>query len=111
MFEFLPEKEDIMLKHIVMWKLKDHAEGKSKDENAAVMKGMLESLQKKIPEIESLEVGINIDPSGAAYDIVLYSEFMDEASLSVYQEHPEHLKVAEFVAKIREERAVVDYLV
>ncbi len=94
-----------------MWKLKDYAEGKSKDENAAVMKEMLESLPGKIPEILLLEVGHNMKPSDAAFDIVLYSEFRDEAALSVYQGDPEHLKVAEFVAKIREERVVVDYLV
>ena len=100
-----------MLKHIVMWKLKDHAEGKSKDENAVVMKRMLEALRGKIPEIQFLEVGISVKPTDAAYDVVLYSEFKDETALSVYQEHPEHVKVADFVAKIREERAVVDYLV
>lgn len=100
-----------MLKHIVMWKLKDHAEGKTRDENAIIMKGMLEALKDKTPEIQFLEVGINVNPTDAAYDVVLYSEFMDEAALSVYQGHPEHLKVAEFVAKVREERAVVDYLV
>jgi hypothetical protein len=100
-----------MLKHIVMWKLKDHAEGRTLDENAIIMKGMLEALKDTIPEIQFLEVGSNVDHTDAAYDIVLCSEFRDEAALSVYQGHPEHLKVAEFVAKIREERAVVDYLV
>lgn len=100
-----------MLKHIVMWKLKDHAEGKSKAENAVVMKRMLEALRGKIPEIQFLEVGISVKPTDAAYDVVLYSEFRDEVALSVYQGHPEHVKVADFVAKIREERAVVDYLV
>lgn len=98
-----------MLKHIVMWKLKETAEGKSKLENALVMKEMLESLPGKISEIRFLEVGINIMPSDASYDVVLYSEFRDEAALSAYQEHPEHVKVADFVAKIREVRAVVDY--
>lgn len=98
------------MKHIVMWKLKETAEGKSKLENALVMKEMLESLPGKISEIKFLEVGINIKPSDASYDVVLYSEFRDEAALSAYQGHPEHVKVADFVAKIREERAVVDYL-
>lgn len=100
-----------MLKHIVMWKLKETAEGKNKLENALVMKEMLESLPGRISEIGSLEVGININPTDAAYDVVLYSEFRDEVALSAYQEHPEHVKVADFVAKIREERAVVDYII
>ena len=41
-----------MLKHIVMWKFKDFAEGKSKIENAQWMKEHLESLIGVIPEIK-----------------------------------------------------------
>lgn len=96
-----------MFKHIVMWKLKDRAEGKTRDENAAMMKSMLEALREKISEIRFLEVGINMEPTDAAYDIVLYSEFRDQTELAVYQAHPEHVKVADFVAKIREERSVL----
>jgi hypothetical protein len=94
-----------------MWKLKDHAEGKTRDENAIIMKGMLEALKDKIPEIQFLEVGSNVAPTDAAYDIALYSEFRDEAALSVYQDHPEHLKVAAFVSRIKEQRVLVDYIV
>ena len=50
-----------MLKHIVVWKLKDFAEGASKDENAHKMKALLEGLKKKIKVIKTLEVGININ--------------------------------------------------
>lgn len=100
-----------MLKHIVMWKLLDHAEGSSKTENALIMKGMLEALKDMIPEIETMEVGININPSDAAYDVSLYSEFKDKARFIVYQKHPDHLEVAEFVKQISSHRSVVDYLV
>ncbi len=100
-----------MLKHIVMWKLKDIAEGKTKPENAKMMKVMLEGLKEKIAEIEHIEVGMNIIPSEAAFDVVLYSEFKDEKALGTYQKHPEHVKVAEFVGKIKEERFVVDYII
>ncbi|MBN2111461.1 MAG: Dabb family protein [Methanosarcinaceae archaeon] len=99
-----------MLKHIVMWKLKDIAQGRTKKENAELMKEMLEGLKEKIPEIDKMEVGINIDPSDAAFDVVLYSEFMDEKALVSYQKHPEHVRVADFVSKINEKRVVVDYL-
>lgn len=100
-----------MIKHIVMWKLKDLAENKSKNENMQIMKNMLESLVDKIAEIEKLEVGLNIGSSEMAYDLVLYSEFKHEAALEVYQKHPEHLKVREFVGKVREKRVIVDYVV
>jgi hypothetical protein len=100
-----------MLKHIVMWKLKDRAEGRTKAENAKMMKLMLEGLKEKIQEIEHIEVGMNVIPSEAAFDVVLYSEFRDEKALVTYQKHPEHVKVAEIVGKIKEDRVVVDYII
>jgi hypothetical protein len=100
-----------MLKHIVLFKLKEHAEGAGKAENAGKAKEALEALVKKIPQVRRLEVGINSIPSDAAYDIAIYSEFQDEKDLSLYMRHPEHVKVAEFLGKVRESRAVVDYLV
>ena len=99
-----------MIRHIVMWKLKDFAEGCSKEENAAKIKAMLEELKGKIGQIVSLEVGINAIPSAMAYDAVLISEFESEQKLEEYQKHPEHVKVSGFVAKVRESRAVVDYI-
>ncbi len=99
-----------MIKHIVMWKLKeDLAEGK--EENALLIKKYLEALPEKVSVIRSLEVGININPSGAAYDVVLYSEFADEQDLETYQKHPDHVQVGEFVGRVTMSRVVVDYLV
>jgi hypothetical protein len=100
-----------MLKHIVLFKLKEHAEGATRAENAKTIKSQLEALVAKIPQIWSLEVGINTDPSDAAYDVALITEFHDKKDLAIYAEHPEHVRVAEFVGKVREERAVVDYIV
>ena len=54
-----------MLKHIVMWRYKDGAEGKSSKEHAQWMKQNLEALVGVVPEIQSLEYGIdeNVHPS------------------------------------------------
>jgi hypothetical protein len=98
-----------MIKHIVMWKLKAFAEGASREQNAKILKTELEALKKKIPLIRHIEVGINMAPSEAAQDVALYSEFANEKDLDSYQKHPEHLRIADFAAKIRESRAVVDY--
>ena len=98
-----------MIHHIVMWKLKEAAEGSDKKNNALKIKTMLEALKEKIQCIEFLEVGININPSEGAYDAALYSKFKDLAALEAYQKHPEHKKVSEFVGKVREGRTVVDY--
>jgi hypothetical protein len=98
-----------MLKHIVMWKLKDFAEGRSKAENAQKVKFLLDGLKKQIKQIKTLEAGINADNSADAYDIVLYTEFSNAENFNIYQNHPEHMKVGEFVGKVRLERKVVDY--
>lgn len=98
-----------MIKHIVLFKLREHAEGADKRQNAMKMKAELEALKRKIPQIVHLEVGINSIPSDGAYDVAIYSTFADEKDLNVYLVHPEHVKVAEFVAKVRESRVVVDY--
>jgi hypothetical protein len=98
-----------MIKHIVMWKLKDSAEGRSKAENARIIKTLLEALPEKIEQIKTIEVGININPSDMAYDAVLVSEFASLDDLNTYQNHPEHKKVQGFVKAVREARVVADY--
>ncbi len=97
------------MKHIVMWKLKDHAEGRDRAGNAARMKAELESLLGRIPGLLHLEVGLNVDQSEAAFDVVLYSVFENADALRGYQAHPEHVRVADFIGRVRAERALVDY--
>jgi hypothetical protein len=99
-----------MIKHIVMFKLKESAEGSSKDGNLLKMKSELEALPGKIGEIRFFEVGINFSNTNFAYDLVLNSEFESKEGLFTYQQNPEHLKVAEFVGKVCENRVVVDYI-
>ena len=77
-----------MVKHIVMWKLKEEAEGKTKKENAEIIKSSLEGLKNKISEIVEIEVGINWNDSDAAYDVVLYSVFNTREDLDSYQVNP-----------------------
>jgi hypothetical protein len=98
-----------MIKHIVMWRLKDHAEGADRATNAKRVKAGLEALRGKIPGLLALEVGLDVERSSAAYDLVLVSTFEGPEALAAYQAHPEHARVAEFIGKVRSERAVVDY--
>ena len=98
-----------MIKHIVMWKLKESAEGFTKAENAKRMKKWLEDLKLSIPEIKKLEVGINFNSSAVAFDVVLYNEFENKNALEIYQDHPEHIKFKNKINTIRTERTVVDY--
>ena len=92
-----------------MFRLKDSAEGYSKTENAQRLKVLLGSLDKKIPGIKRLEVGMNQGRSQSASDIVLYAEFENMQALENYRRHPEHALALDFIEKVCSERRVVDY--
>jgi len=98
-----------MIKHIIMWKLRDFADGYSRTENAHRMKHQIEEMGQRVQEFKYFEVGININPSPDAFDIVLYSEFETRDDLETYQNHPAHLEFKEFIGEIRSEKKVVDY--
>ena len=98
-----------MIKHIVMWTLKDTAEGTDRVTNARKMKEMLEALAGLIPSLKKIEVGIDVFAASPVCDVILYSEFATRADLDAYQVHPEHLKVVAFVKQVVASRSVVDY--
>ncbi len=98
-----------MFKHIVIWKLKDHARGGGKAENAQLLKKKLEELSDKIPQIVRIEAGLNMSASDASGDVVLYSEFKSLGDYETYQRHPDHVELLSFLKEIVEWRAVVDY--
>lgn len=98
-----------MLRHIVMWQFKDEAEGKTRAENCKYIKAQLEALTGKISFIRRLEVGINEYHSPMSSDMVLITEFDSKEDLDLYAGHPDHVKVSDYVAKVRVSRTVVDY--
>jgi hypothetical protein len=100
-----------MVRHIVFWRLKDAANGRTKAENAAEIKRQLEDLNGKIPGMINLEVGFDFSRATESSDIVLYSEFENRAALDAYQVHPLHEAVKPFVSAARSERRLVDYSV
>ncbi len=98
-----------MLKHIVMWKLKDHAEGADKAENARKMKAFLDGCATLVPGILKFETAIMQAGLEATYDVVLYSEFTDKSVLDAYQNHPDHNAIKPFIGAVREARQCMDY--
>ncbi len=98
-----------MLKHIVVFKLKEFAEGSSKSENARLIKQQLEKLPDIIPQIFEYEIGINSLDDPRAYDMVLIALFKSMDDFLIYRNNPEHIKVLEFIMKRTEDAKVVDY--
>ncbi len=100
-----------MIKHIVLFKFRDFADGEDKSRNVQRTKSQLEALKGSIGEIKTFEVGINVGNSDIAYDLALCSEFESKEDLYSYQRHPDHLKVVDLVNRVCESRVVADYIV
>lgn len=98
-----------MVKHIVMWKLKEQAHGNSREKNAAEIKKMLEALPAKIEVIQHLEVGIDFLESDMSADVVVTATFDSKADLESYRMHSDHQSVIPFINEAVNERRVVDY--
>lgn len=101
-----------MIRHIVMWKLKDGAEGASKEKNAQKLKLILEGLRTNIDEISAVEVGIQINSEGdEALDVVLICDFETELDFQMYTRNAHHQKAISFIETVADERFYVDYIV
>lgn len=98
-----------MIKHIVMWNVKDNIEGRTKLDNAKLVKGKLEELKDLVEEVVTLEVGINIVQGEGAKDVVLNVGFASLEDLDIYQEHPNHLEIVKLIKPYLEGRVVIDY--
>lgn len=98
-----------MIRHIVMWKFKDFAEGLTREENLLKVRTMLEALPEKIDFIREMQVQINVNPKDGMYDAVLLSTFDSLEDVGRYRVHPEHKKISSYVALVKESRASVDY--
>lgn len=82
-----------MVKHVILWQLKDEL---TQEERIDIKKGIkegLEGLKGQIPGLVDIQVNINALNSSNV-DLMLDSSFVDEASLKNYATHPAHVEVA-----------------
>ena len=87
-----------MVKHVILWTLKDEL---SAEEKAEVKKGIkegLEGLKRKVPGIVDIKVYTDGLASSNA-DLMLDSSFENEDALKGYSVHPDHVAVAD--SKVR----------
>ena len=83
-----------MVKHIILWQLKDELSDEEKIKVKADIKTGLEGLKGKIPGL----IDIKVETEGLASsnaDVMLDSSFEDETSLKGYAVHPDHVAVAD----------------
>lgn len=83
-----------MVKHVILWTLKDEY---SEEEKKQIKAGIKEGLEGLLGKIDGL-VEIKVHTEGLASsnaDLMLDSLFEDEASLKGYSVHPAHVAVAD----------------
>ena len=98
-----------MIRHIVMWKLKEHAEGADRAANLVKMQALLHSCAGLVPGMVKFTSAVATPGLEATYDIVLDSTFTSRAALDAYQMHPQHMAIKPFIGAIRLERQCMDF--
>ena len=83
-----------MVKHVILWQLKDELTAEEKTIIKKEMKESLEALVGKIPGLTEMKIQTESLASSNA-EVMLDSTFEDEAALKVYATHPEHVAVAD----------------
>lgn len=98
-----------MVKHVILWTLRDRYSGAEMDEIKKEIKEGLEGLKGQIPGL--IDIKVNIDGLiGSNVDLMLDSTFEDAEALKAYATHPAHVEVAN--SKVRPftaDRKCMDY--
>ena len=97
-----------MIRHTIMWRFTDSFDGMNKDDIMDKITELFVFLKNTIPEIKFMSVERDVIKCERSYDMIYITEFESLESLEVYRVHPEHLKVAEFIGKVRIAQAVTD---
>ena len=97
-----------MIKHIILWKLKETLSEEEKAEARAEAKRRLEALNGKIDGMIDLKVITDRLPSSNA-DMMLDSTFETEEALAGYQVNPLHIEAATYVRSVVEARLCLDF--
>ena len=100
-----------MVKHVILWTLKDEFTAEQKETIKADIKKGLEGLAGKIPGL--LDICVNTEGlKSSTADLMLDASFESAEALKGYAVHPEHVAAAD--TKVRPytaTRACLDYAV
>jgi hypothetical protein len=103
------KKREIMVRHIVMFKLKEFASPDEKQAKMREIKNALESLIHAIDILRFIQVDFNINPS-ETWDLILTSELDSVEDVRTYAGHPAHVAVSKnLIAPVKADRACIDY--
>ncbi len=99
-----------MVKHIILWTLKDSLTDEQKETVKADIKSNLEALVGKVPGLVALTVYTDGRLASSNCDLMLDATLLDEATLTGYATHPAHVKVADtYVRPYTSARTCLDF--
>ena len=99
----------VMIKHVILWNIKDEYSHEEKCKIKQDIKAGLEGLKGKIPGLEDIKVNIEGLPSSTA-DLMLDSTFESETALKGYAANPLHVHIADtYVRPFTSHRSCLDF--
>jgi len=94
-----------MFTHIVFFKLNEPTE-----ENINKAKSILMGMEGNIPQLDSVEVGVDVLHSERSYDLALITKFDSLDAMNEYQVHPYHVnEVLKYIRPMAKASVTVDY--
>lgn len=100
-----------ILKHIVMWRFLDEAQGRTREENMRFVAERLRALVGVAPTLLSLEVGDDVLHSPQSGDMALICEFNSLEDMHAYRDFPPHAEISAYIKLVTSERRVADFYV
>ena len=98
-----------MIRHIVMFKLKEFQTPAEKEAKMREIKERLEALKDNIEVLRMIREDFNCNPE-ETWDIILTTELATLEDVNTYANHPEHVAVAKgIIGPVKADRACVDY--
>ena len=94
-----------MVKHVVMYKLKEPTE-----QNAIALQQKFLSMKGKIDVLKDIQSGVDVLRSDRSFDVVLICQFDSLEDMEVYKTHEVHLPVMAYVKSVVECSKSVDFI-
>lgn len=98
-----------MIKHIVLWTLKNRENQQTHEETAVAIKQKIEGMRRRIPGLLHIEGGVDLTRSADSWDVALYAELESREALAGYHVHPAHEEFKIFIGPRLHQRSLIDY--
>lgn len=95
-----------MIRHIVLFKMKEECADDEKQKLMDVLKSLKDSTDGLMLECE---VACDVAFTPTSYDVSLNSLFMNMDSVNAYVVHPAHVKALDYIKKVSGSITKIDY--